>query len=108
MATALKSIILKFIFIDLHLFNSDRTNKSQNQAKYVFWAETTKNKSTSQSMLGGNLPTWHLAALWETYLLVVFVFRIDRCWDIEPDKHIPAPFGCCVPLKSDGSGHGIC
>lgn len=83
MAKVLKSIILKYIFIDTHLFDSDQTSKSQNQAKYMLWTETTKNKSTFQSMHVGNLPTWHLEALWEMYLLVVFVFRSGKCWNIE-------------------------
>lgn len=65
MAKVLKFIILKYIFIDIHLFDSDQTSKSQNQA------ETTKNRSTFQSMLVGNLPTGPPEALWEVYLLVV-------------------------------------
>lgn len=81
MAKVLKSIILKYIFIDIHLFDSDQTSKSQNQAKYVLWTETTKHKCTFQSILAGNWPTWRLEAVWKMYLLVVFVCHSGKCWD---------------------------
>ena len=65
MTEVLKSIILKCIFISIHIFPDGKI--------CVFWQKTSKHKCTFQSIIVGSLCQWcHVKELWKIYLLFFF------------------------------------
>lgn len=100
MTQVFKSIILKYVFIGIHLPDSDQTSESHHRVKYMLWTKTTKNKSTFQSIVVGKISHGVMWRNLRRFFTGCFCWISDVLEYLIKQTYTNPHFDAAVPIKS--------